>query len=203
MLFNKKLPQLIVSYKPQTIAPKFKGTVEELLFDKLNVVMNENMFISDVIKPLKVDNLFDLEVQKLSGGELQRLALALALGKKAQVYYLDEPSAYLDSEQRIITSKVIKRFIINAGKSAFIVEHDFIMSTYLADKVIVYEGIPAVKCTATKPRSLIDGMNRFLELMNITFRRDPSNFRPRINKLGSVKDQEQKKSGDYFCADKV
>lgn len=192
-----------MSYKPQTIAPKFKGTVEELLFDKLNVVMNENMFISDVIKPLKVDNLFDLEVQKLSGGELQRLALALALGKKAQVYYLDEPSAYLDSEQRIITSKVIKRFIINAGKSAFIVEHDFIMSTYLADKVIVYEGIPAVKCTATKPRSLIDGMNRFLELMNITFRRDPSNFRPRINKLGSVKDQEQKKSGDYFCADKV
>ena len=57
----------------------------------------------------------------------------MALGKPAIVYLLDEPSAYLDSEQRIITSKVIKRYIINARKSCFVVEHDFIMATYLAD----------------------------------------------------------------------
>ena len=82
---------------------------------------------------MKLDDIIDLEVQKLSGGELQRVALILALGKPANVYLLDEPSAYLDSEQRIITSKVIKRFIINAKKTAFVVEHDFIMATYLAD----------------------------------------------------------------------
>jgi ATP-binding cassette subfamily E protein 1 len=82
---------------------------------------------------MKLDDIIDLQVQKLSGGELQRVALILALGKPANVYLLDEPSAYLDSEQRIVTAKVIKRFIINSRKSAFVVEHDFIMATYLAD----------------------------------------------------------------------
>jgi ATP-binding cassette subfamily E protein 1 len=96
--------------------------------------MTQQQFISDVVKPLNVNSLFDLEVQKLSGGELQRVALVLALGKKANVYLIDEPSAYLDSEQRIIASKVIKRFILNASKTGFIVEHDFIMATYLADR---------------------------------------------------------------------
>lgn len=111
---------------------------------------------------MRLDDIIDLEVQKLSGGELQRTALILALGKPANVYLLDEPSAYLDSEQRIITAKVIKRFIKNSKKTAFIVEHDFIMATYLADQVVVFEGEPGVKCVANSPSNLIDGMNKFL-----------------------------------------
>lgn len=123
-----------MSYKPQNIAPKFPGSVQELLFDKLKEVMTHQQFLTDVVKPLSVHNLYDLEVQKLSGGELQRVALCLALGKKANVYLIDEPSAYLDSEQRIIASKVMKRFVLNSNKSAFVVEHDFIMATYIADR---------------------------------------------------------------------
>jgi ATP-binding cassette subfamily E protein 1 len=96
--------------------------------------MTQQQFLSDIVKPLNVHNLYDLEVQKLSGGELQRVALVLALGKKANVYLIDEPSAYLDSEQRIIASKVMKRFVLNSNKSAFVVEHDFIMATYIADR---------------------------------------------------------------------
>ena len=96
--------------------------------------MTHQQFLTDVVKPLNVNSLFDLEVQKLSGGELQRVALVLALGKKANVYLIDEPSAYLDSEQRIIASKVMKRFVLNSNKSAFVVEHDFIMATYIADR---------------------------------------------------------------------
>lgn len=165
--------------------------------------MTHQQFLSDVVKPLSVHTLYDLEVQKLSGGELQRVALVLALGKKANVYLIDEPSAYLDSEQRIIASKVLKRFVLNSNKSAFVVEHDFIMATYIADRVIVYEGTPAVETTATSPRPLIEGMNKFLKMMNITFRRDPSNYRPRINKHGSVKDVEQKEKGMYFYYDDI
>jgi ATP-binding cassette subfamily E protein 1 len=97
-------------------------------------VMNQQQFISDIVKPLNVLGLYDLEVQKLSGGELQRVAICLALGKKANVYLIDEPSAYLDSEQRIIASKIIKRFVLNGNKTAFVVEHDFIMATYIADR---------------------------------------------------------------------
>lgn len=61
------------------------------------------------------------------------------------------------------------------------------MATYLADRVIVLEGQPSICTTANSPQSLLTGMNRFLELLGITFRRDPNNFRPRINKNNSVK----------------
>ncbi|GLD68084.1 ATP-binding cassette sub-family E member 1 [Lates japonicus] len=140
-------------------------------------------------------------VQNLSGGELQRVALTLCLGKPADVYLIDEPSAYLDSEQRLMAARVIKRYILHAKKTAFVVEHDFIMATYLADRVIVFDGIPSRKTAANTPQSLLAGMNRFLSLLEITFRRDPNNFRPRINKLNSIKDTEQKKSGNYFFLD--
>jgi hypothetical protein len=79
--------------------------------------------------------------------------------------------------QRIAASKVIKRFIMHAKKTAFVVEHDFIMATYLADRVIVYDGQPGVEAFARAPQSLIPGMNSFLKQLNITFRRDPTNFR--------------------------
>jgi len=120
------------------------------------------------------------------------------LGKPADVYLIDEPSAYLDSEQRLHAAKVIKRFILHAKKTAFVVEHDFIMATYLADRVIVFEGVPSINTLANTPQNLLVGMNKFLESLDITFRRDPNNYRPRINKLNSVKDTEQKKSGNYF-----
>ncbi|GAU25588.1 hypothetical protein TSUD_260220 [Trifolium subterraneum] len=94
---------------------------------------------SDVMKPLLLEQLMDQEVVILSGGELQRVALCLCLGKPADIYLIYEPSAYLDSEQRIMATKVIKRFILHAKKTAFVVEHDFIMANYLADRVIVYE----------------------------------------------------------------
>lgn len=112
----------------------------------------------------------------------------LALAKPCDIYLIDEPSAYLDSEQRVICAKVIKRWVLNSKRSAFIVEHDFIMATYLADKVIVFDGEPAKKAYCTSPEGLVSGMNRFLKIMDITFRRDPTNFRPRINKFASQKD---------------
>ena len=96
-------------------------------------------------------------------------------------------------------ARVIKRFILNNQKTAFIVEHDFIMATYLADQVIVYDGVPGVKCRANSPQGIVDGMNKFLNMLGITFRRDSTNFRPRINKLNSVLDKDQKGSGNYFC----
>lgn len=198
---NVEIPELNVSYKPQKISPRFEGTVRQLLYAKIRDAWLHPQFMTDVTKPMNIDPLLDQEVRHLSGGELQRVALVLALGKPADIYLIDEPSAYLDSEQRILAAKMIKRYILHSKKTAFIVEHDFIMSSYLADRVVVYEGTPAKDCTALSPQSLVGGMNRFLSNLEITFRRDPSNFRPRINKLDSVKDKEQKASGNYFYQD--
>ena len=172
-------PELNVSYKPQKISPKFPGTVRQLLHKRVRDAYVHPQFISDVMKPLMIENIMDNGVQNLSGGELQRLAIVLALGTPADVYLIDEPSAYLDSEQRINCAKVIKRFIMHSKKTAFIVEHDFIMATYLADRVVVYVGQPGIEATASSPQSLLSGMNQFLKSLEVTFRRDPTNFRPR------------------------
>jgi len=198
---NLEMPRLNISYKPQTIAPKFQGTVQDLFHLKLRDTWQQSIFRTEVLIPLDIDSLLDNEVQNLSGGELQRVALVIALAKPCDLYWIDEPSAYLDSEQRILAARVMKRWIMNAKRAAFVVEHDFIMATYLADKVIVFSGTPAQEAFAAAPESLVSGMNRFLEMMDITFRRDPYNFRPRINKQNSVKDRLQKQAGSFFLMD--
>ncbi|KAL4855086.1 ABC transporter E family member 2 [Chlorella vulgaris] len=177
-----ELDEFAVSYKPQKISPKFPGTVRELLHKRIRDSYLHPGFQADVMKPLAIEHLMDNQVQTLSGGELQRVAITLCLGQPANVYLIDEPSAYLDSEQRILAAKVIKRFVMHSKKTAFIVEHDFIMAAYLADR------------WAVPP----DGMNAFLKNLEITFRRDPTNYRPRINKKESTKDREQKLAGTFY-----
>jgi ATP-binding cassette subfamily E protein 1 len=195
---GKKVPPMNISMKPQKITPKFTGTVRQLFFKKIKAAFLSPQFQTDVYKPLKMDDFIDQEVQNLSGGELQRVAIVLALGIPADIYLIDEPSAYLDSEQRIVAARVIKRFIMHSKKTAFVVEHDFIMATYLADRVIVFDGQPARDARANTPESLLTGCNKFLKNLDVTFRRDPVSYRPRINKDKSQLDQEQKMSGNYF-----
>jgi ATP-binding cassette subfamily E protein 1 len=194
---TKKLPKLSVSMKPQAITPKFQGTVRQLFYKKIKSAFLNPQFQTDVYRPLAIEGFIDQEVQNLSGGELQRVAIVLALGTPADIYLIDEPSAYLDSEQRLIAARVIKRYIMHTKKTAFVVEHDFIMGNYMADRVIVFDGKPGVDSRANPPESLLTGCNKFLKNLDVTFRRDPKTYRPRINKFHSQMDQEQKLAGNY------
>lgn len=203
-ILSRNIKDLGVSYKTQNNREmrRYDGTVREMLEDKINPAMADTMFRLLVMKTLNIDQLEDLPVKSLSGGERQRLAITICLGTDASVYLIDEPSADLDCEQRIVVSKVIKRWIINhLGKTCFLIEHDFMMSTTMADKIIVYEGSPGVECTARTPVDVTSGFNSFLKQLNVTFRRDKTNYRPRINKKGSVKDREQKSSNSYYIFD--
>jgi ATP-binding cassette subfamily E protein 1 len=186
-----------VSYKPQYIEPKFKGTVKELFEKELGKELKD--FIrADVIQPLNIRPLWENSVNTLSGGELQRVAIALCLAREADIYLIDEPSAYLDSNQRIETAKVIRRTIENRGKSAMIVEHDVYFIDIVADSIMAFSGEPSVNGVGEGPFSMREGMNRFLASVNITFRRDNDTNRPRINKFGSKLDRQQKESGEYY-----
>ena len=195
---NTELDKLTISYKPQIINPKYNGSVRDLLYSKLGNMFVNAQFNSDVMKPLNIKDLFDLNVQNLSGGELQKVALILCLGKPADIYLLDEPSTYLDVEQRLIVSKIIKKYIFHIGKSAFIIEHDFMMATYLANRIIVFDGIPGINSICLQPIPIKDGLNKFLKTLDITFRKDPISNRARINKLDSVLDKEQKLNMNYY-----
>merc|ERR1740138_1364751 len=199
------LAGLGVSYKRQHYAPrlrKFPGTVQELFEKTIQNVCADRLFRLLVLRPLQMEALEKAYVKNLSGGELQRVAITICLGTPASVYLLDEPSAGLDCEQRVIASKVIRRWVIShLQKTAFIVEHDFVMASALSDRVIVYTGEPGVECTANAPQGVQDGFNNFLQQLDVTFRRDPANFRPRVNKKNSGKDREQKSAGQYFVFD--
>jgi ATP-binding cassette subfamily E protein 1 len=89
--------------------------VRALLHKKIRDAYMHPQFVSDVMKPMTMEPLMDQEVQNLSGGELQRVAIALCLGQPADIYLIDEPSAYLDSEQRIMTAKVGRRLAAAGG----------------------------------------------------------------------------------------
>lgn len=195
---KESFPSFSVSYKPQIISAKFKGTVLKLFQEKILKMFTNSQFKCDVLQPLGIGELEDRLLTSLSGGELARVALALALGKPSDIYLLDEPSAFLDVEQRLAAAKAIKKFIMNNGKTAFIIEHDLLMATYLADKIIVFEGEPGKKCTASSPLPVQEGLNKFLKNIGITFRKDPETGRPRPNSLNSTKDKEQKKNGNYY-----
>lgn len=83
-----QVDELRVSMKPQTIAPKFQGTVRMLLLKQIKAAFLHPQFQTDVVKPMNIEDIIDNEVQDLSGGELQRVALVLCLGKPADVYLI-------------------------------------------------------------------------------------------------------------------
>ncbi|ACV24884.1 ribosome biogenesis/translation initiation ATPase RLI [Methanocaldococcus fervens] len=188
-----------VSYKPQYIAPDYDGTVEDLLSSITNI--NTSYYKSEIINPLQLEKLLDREVKELSGGELQRVAIAACLSRDADIYLLDEPSAFLDVEQRLVVSKVIRRIADEKEAGMFVVDHDILFQDYISDRFIVFSGEPGRFGIGSSPMNKRDGANKFLKEMQITFRRDPDTGRPRANKEGSQRDIMQKEKGEYYYVD--
>lgn len=188
---------LTISYKPQYLKSDYEGTVKDVLF-MVNKKPLSSLQLTELVKPLDLDLLMDHTVQDLSGGELQRLSIIVCLLREADIYLLDEPSAYLDVEQRLASAKVIRRRIEQYEKAAMIVEHDLVSVDYLSDRLMVFSGVPGISGKASPPMGMRDGMNMFLKTTNITFRREPETGRPRANKEDSLLDREQKAKGEYY-----
>jgi ATP-binding cassette subfamily E protein 1 len=193
---------LKISYKPQYIPADFEGNLRMYLRAAGGNTIDSADFRTSVIKKLELENLLEHQVQELSGGELQRAAIAACLAREADIYLLDEPSAFLDIEQRLASSRAIRRLVRNNLKTAFIVEHSILMADYLSDSMIVFKGNPGKSGKASSIRTLRSGMNTFLKDMGVTFRRDPQTGRPRVNKDGSQLDSQQKASGEYYYVGK-
>jgi ATP-binding cassette subfamily E protein 1 len=189
---------LKISYKPQYIPSDFDGNLRMYLRESGGKNVDSADFKTSVIKKLELEHLLEHQVPDLSGGELQRAAIAACLAREADIYLFDEPSAFLDIEQRLATSGAIRRIVQNKRKTAFIVEHSILMADYLSDSLVVFGGVPGRSGVASSVRTLRNGMNTFLKVMGVTFRRDPQTGRPRVNKEGSQLDSQQKALGDYY-----
>ncbi|MEM1989336.1 MAG: ribosome biogenesis/translation initiation ATPase RLI [Candidatus Bathyarchaeia archaeon] len=190
--------RLRVSYKPQYISTDYEGTVEELLRQIAKEKFTSSWYQTEIINPLNLGPLFDRDVKSLSGGELQKVAIAACLSREAELYLLDEPSAYLDVEERLAMARIIRRVVEDRCVTAFVVEHDIIAQDFIADRLMIFTGTPGIYGVAKSPTTLLDGMNMFLKEMGITFRRDPDTKRPRVNKEDSRLDRLQKSIGQYY-----
>lgn len=175
-----------------------KQTAREWLSDKIGTMLYDHAFVGMAVKPLEVEKLLDKSLGHLSGGERQRIAIVAVLGVSAPIYMFDEPSANLDIEMRMRLGKLLKKFSRHHKVSVICVDHDVCLAMYMADKIITFQGTPAVSMKASMPMSASLGINVFLKNLNVTFRRDPTTHRPRINKLNSDKDQAQKQKGIFY-----
>lgn len=193
-----KFDQLEVSYKPQYISTEYEGTVQLLLMSIAKENFSSSWYKTEILQPLKIEQLLDRNVAELSGGELQKVAIAACLSHEAELFLLDEPSAYLDVEERLNMARTIRRVVENHHVTAFVVEHDVVTQDFIADHLMVFSGEPGVKGMAHLPTTMRKGMNAFLKEMEVTFRRDPATRRPRVNKEDSKLDKLQKQIGEYY-----
>ncbi|MDO9522608.1 MAG: ribosome biogenesis/translation initiation ATPase RLI [Methanocorpusculum sp.] len=193
---GKKFDTVRVSYKPQYVTADSSDTVEFTLRAATRR-FDTSYYQHEILEPLGLMPILQSEVKNLSGGELQRVAIALCLSREADLYILDEPSAHLDVEQRLVTTKVIKRAAEDKGAGIMVIDHDMYSIDMISERLLVFDGEPGVAGSACGPFEMKEGMNMFLSNLGITFRRDKTG-RPRINNPGSYLDREQKAAGEYY-----
>lgn len=212
---NKLKDNGVVSQKPQYLSVEqfvekdgSYPTVGDFLMNTIRDTYINEMFRSDVVIPMDINSIKDRKLNELSGGEMQRFWIVYTLGQNAHIYLLDESSADLDIETRVIVTKVLKKFAIHNKKVLFLVEHDMMMNvamgsekstqTIIVDITETTNGMK--KCMALSPSDFLTGVNKFLQILGVTFHTQSRSrhSRPRINKYGSVKDKEQKITGKYY-----
>jgi ATP-binding cassette subfamily E protein 1 len=189
--------KLKVSYKPQYLRAESDATVQRLLRETTHD-FDTSYYQSEILRPMGLEPLLDQNLTELSGGELQRVAITACLSREADLYLLDEPSAHLDVEQRMLAAKVMRRFAESTERSVLVVDHDIYLIDLLSERLIVFEGNPGTLGIAYPPYEMREGMNVFLKGIGITFRRDEETRRPRVNKPGSRLDRTQRELGEYY-----
>ncbi|MDD1727675.1 MAG: ribosome biogenesis/translation initiation ATPase RLI [Methanospirillum sp.] len=188
-----------ISYKPQYVKADSTDTVEFTL-RQITKAFDSGRYQHDIIEPLSLEPILQSPLNTLSGGELQRVSIAVCLSRDADLYVLDEPSAHLDVEQRMKLTKVFRQQLEGKEAAVLVIDHDIYVIDIISERLLVFEGTPGVEGRATGPFDMREGMNRFLKQLNVTFRRDKSG-RPRINKPGSFLDRDQISKGEYYYQD--
>ena len=187
-----------IAYKPQYLQAETDAEVVSVLDAANGSPVEGSQEEEQVIEPLKIQKLYTKSVRNLSGGELQKVAVASCLLQKADLYALDEPSAFMDVEDRIAIAKFIQKFTRSFGRAAIVIDHDMQLMDLISDRIVIFDGEPGRRGRASSPAPRVDAMNRFLRQLGVTFRRDERSMRPRINKNGSRLDKRQKASGDFY-----
>ena len=194
-------PGVTVSYKPQYLKATQPASLRERSIAlAADPSFDGKLFERELVPGLHLDEVMDVALTDLSGGELQRAAVALALARPATLYLLDEPSAYLDADERMSMARLIRRQVERQAVTALVVDHDVYFLDLACDALMVFrpDADDGSRGRGDGPFPMREGMNRLLRTVDITFRRDAETLRPRINREGSVLDREQRAKGEYY-----
>ena len=191
--------ELDIAYKPQYVEIDQPMRVDAFL-SSITDDFGTSFWNTEISQPLQLERIMEQNLTDLSGGERQRVAIAACLSEEADLYLMDEPSAHLDVDQRVQATSAIRRYAENHDATVMVIDHDIYMIDLLSDRLMVFDGEPAARGHASAPQEMRAGMNDFLSDLSVTFRRDERTGRPRINKPGSQKDQQQKRDGEYYYA---
>lgn len=128
----------------------------------------------------ELHTLIDKNIETLSGGELQKLVIAVTSLKNAQVYLFDEPSSYLDIKQRLVVARFLRK-LVGPDIYIIVVEHDLTVLDYLADFISAVYGQPGAYGIITKSFGVREGINIMLDgyipTENVQFRDEPLQFK--------------------------
>src|SRR5713226_2848102 len=191
-----------VAYKPQYLKADFDGTVGDFFSTTVGAKYDEATLQDALAKPLRMEKLLPRKMSEISGGELQKAAILTTMAQDADIYALDEPSAFLDVEDRFVIAKALGRLVKARGRSAMVIDHDIQVIDLVSDRLMVFTGRPGVEGVASEPLGKEEGMNLFLRQVGLTYRRDVNTGRPRVNKPGSKLDRDQKERGEYYYVSK-
>ncbi|WP_096390718.1 ribosome biogenesis/translation initiation ATPase RLI [Halopenitus persicus] len=150
-----------VARKPQyvdQIPKQFDGNTRDLLERT-----DERGALDDLIDRLQIRPVMDQDIDSISGGELQRVAIAACLARDADFYFLDEITPYLDIGQRMTAARLIRELAADDDRSMLVVEHDLAILDLLADTLHVAYGEPGAYGVITDPKSVRNGINEYLK----------------------------------------
>ncbi|MEM4772817.1 MAG: ATP-binding cassette domain-containing protein, partial [Nanoarchaeales archaeon] len=148
-----------LSYKPQRVdlipkllKGKVKDIIDSLKEDKEKIFLILNEFGISILEK---------NIENLSGGELQALAISISLAKNADFYYFDEPTTFLDISQRFNLINIFRKHL--KDKSSIIVDHDIAFLDALCDYIHIFYGMPSVYGIVSNLLSARVGINNFFE----------------------------------------
>ncbi len=193
-----EVPVISYLYKPQYLTQDDEVTVYEYLFSRIGSALETSWYKSAVLERLGLTSLLQNAFAHLSGGELQKVHVAACLAGEMDVLLLDEPSAFVDVEDRLVLASVIRDFVAQKDICAIVIDHDISFIDVVSDRLLVFSGQPGVRGLVSSPCGKVDGMNALLCSLDITYRRDKDTGRPRINKPGSQLDREQRAHGTFY-----
>ena len=138
-----------IAYVPQIINYESATVIDTILIGRIPMFYTPSKQdyekVYDVIEQLHIEHLATENVQKLSGGEKQKIAIARALAGEAKLMLFDEPTANLDLKGQYETMELI-RSLKDKGVSVLISMHDINHALDVGDDFIVLKD-KKVLCT--------------------------------------------------------